>query len=69
MRRHPKYDWVVTVSVDGRLIACHILLRTSKVLDLSVSLMTFEEAGVKYDGLLKFAGLVSADRTRRLTAD
>jgi hypothetical protein len=59
MRRHAKYDWVIKVSVDGRLVASRIIARTKTVHELSVSLMTFEEAGKKYDGLLKFAALVS----------
>jgi hypothetical protein len=59
VRRHAKYDWVVRVFVDGRLVCSRIMVKTKAVHELSISHMTFEEAGVKYDGVLKFAALVS----------
>ena len=62
VRRHAKYDWVVRVEIDGRLVASRILFKLRKEHQLSTSYMTFEEAGVQYDGLLKFATLVSTQK-------
>jgi hypothetical protein len=59
VRRHAKYDWVIRIFVDGRKVASRILAKTMAVHELSISHMTFEDAGVEYDGLLKFAALVS----------
>jgi hypothetical protein len=63
VRRHAKYDWMVRVFVDGRMVSSRILAKTKAVHELSISHMTFEEAGVEYDGLLKFAALVSLHST------
>lgn len=58
VRRHARYDWVVSVEIDGRRVASRILGKLKKDHQVSISCMTFKEAGVPYDGLLKFAALV-----------
>lgn len=60
MIRNNPYDWTVDVQVDGRRVQYTAKSRdSSKPSTIVVSRMLFMENGVKYEGVLKFADLVS----------
>jgi len=58
-QRYRDNDWRVVVSVDGRQI-CNTAIGRDDPQQLTVSTMTFEEAGQVMKGTLRFTTLVSA---------
>jgi hypothetical protein len=67
--RQHQYDWLIEIFVDGRMVTNRVVSKDPKGREVSVAHMTFEEAGVKYDGLLKFAALVSLSAYNRISTD
>lgn len=61
--RDRKYDWLARTFVDGRMIQSRVFPKGLAEKNDSLAHMTFEEAGMEYDGLLKFVTLVSLSPT------